>query len=291
LTQRGGVPYLGRVERGRAERAMSGEAARFVGSIPEEYNRGLGPVIFADYAADLARRAAGAAPSRVLETAAGTGIATRLLRDALPAGAALTASDLNPPMLDLARTKFRAGEAVEFRPADATRLPFADDAFDAVVCQFGVMFYPDKPQSYREARRVLAPGGRYYFNVWDSHRHNPFARIAHETAGRFFAADPPQFYRVPFGYHAIDPIKEALLETGFGGLSFEVVGIEKTIPDATAFARGLIFGNPMIDEIRARGGVDPEAVVDALAEALRREFGPDPGRMPLQAIVVEARRA
>jgi len=165
--------------------------ASFVGSIPEHYDRGLGPMVFVDYAADIARRTAVCSPRRVLEIAAGTGIATRRLRDVLPAGAHLTATDLNPPMLEIARAKFRPDEQVDFRPADATTLPFADGSFDAVVCQFGVMFFPDKDKSYREVHRVLAPGGRYLFNVWDGHRHNQFGRIAHEVAGGFFPADPP----------------------------------------------------------------------------------------------------
>src|SRR3954452_25612764 len=110
-------------------------------------------------------------------------------------------------MLAIAQTKFQPEEHVDFRPADATALPFADNSFDAVVCQFGVMFFPDKPKSYHEALRVLAPGGKYLFNVWDANRYNPFGRIAHEVAGRFFESDPPQFYRAPFSYPHIDPIK------------------------------------------------------------------------------------
>jgi len=115
----------------------------------------------------------------VLETAAGTGIVTRKLRDALAKDARLTATDLNPPMLEVARAKFRAGEQVEFQPADATALPFADGSFDAVTCQFGIMFFPGKAKSCSEVFRVLAPGGRYVFSVWDSHRYNPFGRITH----------------------------------------------------------------------------------------------------------------
>src|SRR5688500_11332034 len=122
---------------------MSNDSASFVGSIPQYYDQGLGPIIFADYAADMAQRAAAGDPARVLETAAGTGIVTRKLRDALPVDAHLTATDLNPPMLEIARAKFRAGEQVEFQPADATALPFADASFEAVVCQFGLMFFPD----------------------------------------------------------------------------------------------------------------------------------------------------
>ena len=224
---------------------------------------------------------------RVLEIAAGTGIVTRRLRNLLSAGAQLTATDLNPPMLEVAGTKFAPDEQVELRPADATELSFADGAFDAVACQFGVMFFPDKEKSYSEVHRVLSPGGRYVFSVWDAHRHNPLGRLVHETISGFFPADPPQFYQVPFGYHRIDPIKDSLTDAEFTGLRIAVIRLESQIPDAAAFARGLIFGDPVIDQIRMRRGVDPDRVVDALTVALRREFGADPGRLPLQAIVFE----
>ncbi|QWG24224.1 class I SAM-dependent methyltransferase [Bradyrhizobium sediminis] len=265
---------------------MGNDAAGFTGSIPQYYDQGLGPIIFADYAADIAQRAAAGNPLRVLETAAGTGIVTRRLRDALPADAHLIATDLNPPMLDIARAKFRAGERVAFQPADAVALPFADQSFDAVVCQFGIMFFPDKARSCAEVFRVLAPGGRYLFSVWDSHRHNPFGRIAHEVAGSFFPADPPQFYNVPFSCHQIDPIKEMLLAAGFDDLGIAVVRLNKAIADTAGFAQALVYGNPLIEQIRARGGVEPQRIVGAMLQAVRREFGD--GRMPLQAIVFSA---
>jgi ubiquinone/menaquinone biosynthesis C-methylase UbiE len=267
---------------------MSDDAAGFVGNIPQHYDQGLGPIIFAEYAADIARRVAAGNPARVLETAAGTGIVSRKLRDALPADAHLTATDFNPPMLDIARTKFRPGEQIGFQPADAVALPFADASFDAIVCQFGVMFFPDKARSFSEAYRVLALGGRYVFSVWDSHRYNPFGRIAHEVAGRFFPADPPQFYNVPFSCHQIDPIKEFLIAAGFADIGIAVIRQERELPDIANFARAAVYGNPLIDQVRARGGADPERIVDALAQEFRREFGDDPGRMPLQAIVFSA---
>jgi ubiquinone/menaquinone biosynthesis C-methylase UbiE len=267
---------------------MSDNSAGFIGNIPQYYDRGLGPMIFADYAAEMAQRVAAGNPARVLETAAGTGIVTRKLRDALPAGTHITATDLNPPMLEVARAKFRAGEQVEFQPADAVALPFADGSFDAVVCQFGLMFFPDKAKSFAEVRRVLAPGGRYALSVWDSHRYNPFGRITHQVAGRFFPADPPQFYSVPFSCHQIDPIKEFLIEAGFTGINAAVVSLDKVIPDVAGFARAAVYGNPLIDQIRSRGGVEPELVVEALVQEYRREFGADPGRMPLQAVLFSA---
>jgi SAM-dependent methyltransferase len=267
---------------------MINQAARFVGDIPANYDSGLGPHLFVDYAADLVRRAAAAKPHRVLEIAAGTGIVTRMLRDALPESTHLVASDLNQPMLEIARKKFHADDKVEFQRADATALPFGDRAFDILVCQFGVMFFPDKDKSYREAYRVLAPGGRYHFNVWDSFEFNPFARISHETVGLFFERDPPTFYTVPFGYHRIDAIKGSLIGAGFEDISVHILKIDKIVPQAQRLAQGLILGNPIIEEICARGIADPGSIVARVTAALHRAFGRDPGRIPLQAIVFSA---
>jgi ubiquinone/menaquinone biosynthesis C-methylase UbiE len=179
---------------------MNNTANQFVGNIPENYDKGLGPNIFHDYADDLARRAGSSGASNVLELAAGTGIVSRRLRDALAPDARLTVTDLNPPMLEAAQAKFSDGEAVEFTQANAMELPFGDGQFDLVVCQFGVMFFPDKIASYREAARVLRPGGRYIFNTWGAMEDNPFCMVAHEVTTRFFPDDPPGFYRVPFSY-------------------------------------------------------------------------------------------
>jgi ubiquinone/menaquinone biosynthesis C-methylase UbiE len=268
---------------------VSSDAARFVGNIPQHYDQGLGPMIFVDYAVDIAQRVAACSPARVLETAAGTGIVTRRLRDRLPVSVGLTATDLNPPMLEIARAKFQPGEHVKFQSADAMELPFADSSFDAVVCQFGVMFYPDKDKSYREIYRVLAADGHYLFSIWDSHRHNPFGRITHEVVGSFFPVDPPQFMSVPFSYQ-FDPIKDSLTQAGFTDINAAVVRLEKEIPNAENFAHAAVYGSPIIDQVRTRGGVEPEQIVAALVQRFHREFGADPGRMPLQAIVFSARK-
>lgn len=267
---------------------MEPKFAQFSGGIPEHYDRGLGPHIFMDFGRDLAQRAAATKPHRLLEIAAGTGIVTRMLRDALPDATHITATDLNPPMLDIARRKFQQTENIEFQPVDAMALPFEEAAFDTVVCQFGVMFFPDKDQSYREVRRVLVSGGHYLFNVWDSFEYNPNARIQHETIASFFPENPPSFYKLPFSYYRSDPIKASLIKAGFGHISAAVLRIEKEIQDVESFAHGVVYGNPVIDEIRGRGDIDPATVVTAVAAALRREFGDDPARMPLQAIAWSA---
>jgi ubiquinone/menaquinone biosynthesis C-methylase UbiE len=198
---------------------VSDDPTRFVGSIPDHYDKGMGPVMFAGPADVIAQRVASFEPSRVLETAAGTGIVTRRMRDLLASAAVVVATDLNPAMLEVSRQKFRPDETVTFQAADATALPFADGDFDAVVCQFGVMFFPDKDKSYREARRVLAPGGRYLFSVFDTIDHNPFARILADAVRSAFDVDPEklatgvaQSLRNEFGVVGSTPLQFILFE-------------------------------------------------------------------------------
>lgn len=264
---------------------MADLASRFTGSIPEHYDQALGPHIFEDYADEIAARVAALEPKAVLELAAGTGIVSRKLRDRLPAEVALTVSDLNGPMLDVARAKFGADENVDFGVVDAMSLDAANGSIDVVVCQFGVMFFPNKVDSFNEARRVLSPGGRYVFSVWSAMAENPFSEIAHLTGVKFFPEDPPAFYQTPFSYFEIDRIEADLLEAGFDEVGHEVIRIQKDIVDYDLFARGLTYGNPIREEIPT-----PEAYCSELAQDLQERFGRAPATMPLEAIVFVAQR-
>ena len=267
---------------------MTDQSASFVGSIPEYYDALLGPLIFKDYAADLARCIAALAPDSVLELAAGTGIVSRHLRDELPPACSLLVSDLNPPMLEVARQKFQTDENVRFEALDATDLPFEDASFDALACQFGVMFFPDKTASYKEALRVLRPGGSYIFNVWGTWEQNPFARIAFDSASTFFPADdPPVFYRVPFSYNDVSAIESAITEAGFDSVTTRSMPLQKDLPSAQDFGRGLVYGNPLIDEIADRAG-DPEQVCAAVGKALQEELG---SKLSLEALVVTCKKS
>ncbi len=269
---------------------MAETHSEFVGSIPEIYDKHLGPLLFEHYAADLAGRVTVPAGGRVLELACGTGIATERLRAALPEDVEIVATDLNEAMLDLARDKRGDLPKVRYQVADALDLPFGDGSFDAVTCQFGVMFFPDKAAGAREAARVLKPGGTYAFNVWDSLDRNPAIKIVQDTISGFFDSDPPTFLLLPFGYHALDPIVALLEDAGFGAIDISVVPTVVERPSARGVARGCVEGNPGIHEIHARATAPAEEIVEAVAAALRENFGDAPLRTPLQAIVVTARK-
>lgn len=269
---------------------MPESSASFTGDIPSHYDSGLGPVIFYNYADELAARCRSLAPQDVLELAAGTGIVSQRLRRRLAPETKLTVTDLNEPMLELAKAKLADTANVTIQPADAMALPFDDGSFDLIACQFGVMFFPDKPASFREAARVLKPGGHYVFSVWSPLEKNPFAETADAVAAQFFPDDPPGFYKVPFHYGDPQAVKRDLGGDVWTGISHETVRQNRTIEDPEKFAEALVYGNPLVDEIRARGGVDPDEVASAILDALRARFGPTPLRMPLEALVFTCRR-
>lgn len=268
---------------------MSTAAVQFVGDIPAYYDEHLGPVIFQDYAVDLARRATAIGGADVLEIAAGTGISTVALRTALPAATRIVATDLNAPMLEIARAKFPSSANVAFQQADAMALPLEDASFDLVAIQFGVMFFPDKPAAYREAHRVLRSGGTLLFNVWSSMKANPFGEIAHAAGAHFLPSNPPQFYLTPFGYADTARVRADLASGGFADVDQEVVRFDKEVRDWRHFAEGAVYGNPMIVDLQA-GGVNPDDVVAHVGDELTRRFGPAPTRMPLEATVYTARK-
>ena len=267
---------------------MKDEHAQFSGSIPAAYDRYLGSMLFQPYAEDLAARLQIAKNGSVLELACGTGILTRALRTGLPSTVKLTATDLNEPMFRHAAAKFRKDEAVEWLQADACSLPFGDRMFDAVVCQFGIMFVPDKALAAREAHRVLKPGGLFLFNVWDAMEHNQLGQLTHQTIASYFDKDPPDFYEIPFGYHDQDEIKRVLKEAGFHEIKVEVVDRVGAASEAEDAATGLVHGNPVGVAIAERDPSLLPVITKAVARAIADRFGETDIRAPMRAIVVQA---
>jgi ubiquinone/menaquinone biosynthesis C-methylase UbiE len=264
--------------------------ATFTGSIPENYDRYLGPILFGPYADDLVSRLNVSKDAAVLELACGTGIVTRRLLDRLGPDAKVLATDLNDAMLDYAGAGFASGDPVEWKQADACDLPFADRSFDAVVCQFGLMFFPDKERAIRETFRVLKPGGTFLFNVWDAIEQNDLPHTAHEVVAKFFADNPPDFYDVPFSFHDPETIRTLLSTAGFDDVELTLLPLAAIAASARDAAKGLIHGNPIITAIRERDESRIPEIEAALTSAIAARYGEAPVRARMQALVCSARR-
>lgn len=261
----------------------------FSGSIPEIYDRFLVPLIFEPYALDLAGRVAAFAPREVLETAAGTGVVTRALASRLAPSTRLVATDLNQPMLDQAARRQDGG--AEWKQADALALPFDDASFDVAACQFGVMFFPDKVKGYREARRVLRPGGRFVFNVWDRIAENEFADVVTEALATVFPGDPPRFMaRTPHGYHDVGRIREELQAAGFGDVSIDAVDATSKASSPRHAAVAYCQGTPLRNEIEARDAARLEEATNRAALSLADRFGNDAIEGRIRAFAITASR-
>ncbi|MGH7535772.1 MAG: class I SAM-dependent methyltransferase [Gemmatimonadales bacterium] len=264
---------------------MAERHAAFVGSIPANYDSYLGPILFHQYADDLAARLPVFRGVRVLEIACGTGILTERLVQRLAGQGTMIATDLNEAMIAHARARIPDDPALEWRQADGTSLPFPDRAFDAAVCQFGLMFFPDKAKGVREAFRVLKPGGTYLLSVWAKIAENAICRIAHDTFRTFFPDDPPQFDQIPFSLHDTAAVRALLVDAGFGDVECATVEKVGRSPSAADAAIGLVEGNPVYGSIMERR---PEALADikaAVARNIAAELGDHPVRSALRAHV------
>lgn len=269
---------------------MSDIDKEFTGSIPEFYDTYLVPLIFNSYANDLAERVVDLASASVLEVAAGSGVVPRALAPKLSNSARYVVTDLNQPMLDHAKKSQPTPNSIEWQQADALNLPFDDASFDTVICQFGVMFYPDRVKGYREAHRVLKPGGALIFNVWDHIRENKFAEIATKAATEIFPDDPPLFLaRTPHGHHDADTIGNELKQGGFIDITFETKADISQAPSPRHPAIAYCQGTPLRNEIEKRDAAKLQAVTDRAAEMIESQYGAGSVEAKIQALIFTAR--
>ena len=262
---------------------MTQTGGPFKHSTPDLYDRYMGPLLFEPYAAHVAERAAKVQPRRILETAAGTGIVTRSLHRAVPQ-AQIVATDVNPMMLEVAAQNLRS-DRVSFQPADAQVLPFVDASFDLVVCQFGVMFFPDRVRTHKEARRVLRSGGQYLLVSFDRLELNPLPKAAGNAVAALYPDDPPSYMeRGPFSYADPALIEHDLRAAGFTRIHLETVALTTRV-DASDAARGLVLGSPFRSEIERRDSSGVDRALGAVTAALAPWDGND---APMSAHVVTA---
>jgi len=266
---------------------MTAPTTTFSNDVARNYEDYLVPLIFEDYARDLANCIARDPSARVLETAAGTGVVTKQLEATLDGAARIVATDVNLGMLEVASGKTNG--RVTYGHADACDLPFGDWEFDAVACQFGVMFFPDRAQGFAEAARVLRPGGRFAFNLWDSLDHNRFAQVVHETVTGLWPNEPMDFMTVPFCRQDLSAIKDELEAASFTEIEITVLPGESRAPSARDVVEGLVAGSPLRIALEEHGRLD--AACTAVEMALIAEFGDGPVTAPMQATRVTAIRS
>jgi SAM-dependent methyltransferase len=257
----------------------------WAGEMPEVYDRALGPAVFAPVARELARRVARLSPGRVLELAAGTGIATAELLRAVP-GVALVATDLNDAMV-----RWGAGRVpgATWRQADALALDETDASYDVVVCQFGVMFFPDRSAGFAEAARVLVPGGMFVFTVWDEVRTSTLTVAFMAALAEVLPVDTPDFLvRIPHGYADVGRIQADLRAGGLEPVEVERIVPRGSSPSAAVVAEGFCQGTPLRFALQDRG--DLHDLTMRVAESLTRRLGDGPVEGDLGTYLVSARR-
>jgi len=175
-----------------------------------------------------------------------------------------------------------------WRQADALRLPFDDQAFDLIACQFGVMFFPDRPAAFREMRRVLGPEGKVLFSTWGAVETHGFGAAVTAALGHVFPGDPPTFLTdVPHGYCDLDEVAADLAAGGLECVSATPVTLEGHASSAADIAAGFCTGTPLRAAIEARG--EPAACTALVADQMTARFGPGPVTATMTAYVIEAR--
>lgn len=253
---------------------MANDDVVFAGSVPASYERYLVPLIFEPYAQDLAERVARLAPVSVLEIGAGTGVVTRALVSHLDEAVAITASDLNPAMLEHAQL-VGTTRPITWRQADVMDLPFPENSFDVVVCQFSAMFFPDRARAYTEVNRVLRAGGTFIFSVWDEIANNEFAAVVTAAVGELFPDDPPLFLqRTPHGHHDELTIRADLSAAGFPDqVTAEALEFRSHASTAELVAIAYCQGTPMRNEIEQRDATRLDEATQHATRRLTERFG------------------
>jgi len=243
----------------------------FTGTVPANYDRYLGPLVFIPYAKDIAERIPGNVES-ILEIACGTGLVAEQIAKKISHVAKITATDLNPDMLAVAKSLVKDPK-IKWEVADMLQLPFADNSFDAVVCQFGLMFAPDKPKAFSEAHRVLKKGGVFIFNTWDKIQEVGAFDIGNQVIRDFFRDNPPAFYKIPFSMHDPNELESLLKGAGFSSRKVELVKLEGSVKSALDAAKGITEGSPILKEILERNADAVVAIENKMVEKLEEKYG------------------
>jgi len=262
----------------------------FSGTIAKVYDEVQGPVYFEPYAIETAIRVAKLNPQNVLETACGTGRVTNHLHKVLSPHASLTATDISTDMMAIAKKKLSSEKNLSWLEADALQLPFADSTFDVVVCQFGIMFFPDKKKGLNEAFRVLKNGGTFLATTWSKLELNEIAAAGRNILKEFFDNDPPRTMNVAFSMHNKTEIKDLFSESGFTNVQIEMVVKTSVSESAEELASALIEGSTIREFIIQKDASALPMLKQKTESAIIANCGNHPVKGKMEAIYIAAQK-
>lgn len=234
----------------------------------ESYESFMVPTLFAPWASRLLQSADLKPADRVLDLACGTGIVARRVASRPGAKGAVTGLDLNPQMLEVARAAaLRERLEIEFREGSAERVPFADGSFDQVLCQFGLMFFGDRPKALAQIHRVLTRSGRVSLSVWQGFDRHPFYRTLHEVIQSRVGISALQDI---FSLGDAEELRGLLRGAGFHDVSIESVSMTAEFPNPEGFLAGEIdVDTAAIPSLRRLDGEARQAIIAAISEEMR----------------------
>jgi len=265
-----------------------GSVTAFEGTIPVNYDKYLGPILFEPYALDIINRLKNDEIENLLELACGTGRLTRHLVGRIPANGRLVATDLNQAMIDIAKTKVQ-DEKIEWKVVNAQDLPFADAQFDHIICQFGVMFFPDKQKSFEEALRVLRPGGKYILNSWESVEKNPRIDTIWQTVLEVFPNDPPEFLKKgPYAFNDQAGIEKLLRNAGFKNIKIDTVATTPQYNGPDDLINGFVEGTTLYNNLKEKSAESRQQLKTLLKQRLAKQDEVLGNTVPSLALVIEA---
>lgn len=256
-------------------------------SIPEVYEKYLGPYLYEPYSLYITKRIQGN-PQQVLEIGVGSGRLTNHISKKLTQTAKIIGVDINPNMLEIAKQKVKAPN-VEFVKADAQKLPFPDNSFDFVICQFGFMFLSDKQKGFNEAWRVLKPGGQFIFLTWDKAENNVTLHISQQTILQLLKTPPPPYFGKAYSaMNNPDDLRQYTKTAGFENASIEKVILKGNCPSAMDAAIGFVEGNSIVKEILKEGPELLQTIKDTIVSRINEQVCKDPICSELNAWLGEA---
>jgi ubiquinone/menaquinone biosynthesis C-methylase UbiE len=243
------------------------ERWQMTGSGPEAYERHLVPAIFAPWATLLLELARLQPGERMLDAACGTGIVARLAVSQVGATGEVTGVDLNPGMLDVARTVSKGGQAIAWREGNLEALPFADREFDVVLCQQGLQFCPNKGAAVGELRRVLRDGGRLVASVWRHLEHCPYMVAAKSALANHLGAEASRRMSAPCAFGSADELRELMRQGNFKDVQVRIDVLPMRVSSLEQFLVGQFLASPIAADI---GALDESARVAFYEDIVRR---------------------